>query len=732
MAKRNPNSPEWLARCVDAAAAFTDGRNMKNEAARRPAWDLYLTLPPYFGMGGRGAEWARSAAGLLETCGFKNVLGGPEGCGASHRHGGRRQFYLTGPADCSGEDVFVSFENALLSLYDRPEMDEMTAGAAAAWKDALASARPSGSVPQGAAPEGILRKLHDALPAGYSGPLAERCLDVALLFKEGKKAEAEKELYILCQQAAQDGDGENRQGKAAEAFKTAFEELNEYRSGMRVKEEKWLAQALTPLALPFAILFIKPGKDGKLPIFDTKRDFSEALLKRTFSDDFPKIKAQAEATSVLSAKIFPISGYRAGQAAPSVEQRDCEIRVYLNWQHFRLNYPTAEAFVKHLQAEYGAEVADSRAATARASKYPDPYGYETMNSRRAVIKFDSREKAAEAAKTIGGTVKLLFSPRQEAPAAEPGLTAEQAAKKIAESADLIEQRIAGRKAEREASLAAMKIADRVTPYPAKCAVFAQVRGYMTPEIEKALAETLKEFPEWHEGAVKESRSYTSIHLNGSYTGEGAGFAERMAVAKKLAGELTKATGRQFNAEYPDGGFKVEVTVRKMNTTENFQAEDTYGIYVKVPLAAAPGGRIEGEVIDDPEALDKLDGLSQGLFALGESFGRNSGSKGMMRSFVQKNSPLEAYTATWAYKIKETDDREAKLAELKKILEEKINDAFGEEYRDKITIDWLPDKDARKLELCNRQIQGFAFEWGELPEQKGSPAPAPEEEYAPAL
>ena len=108
MAKKNPNSPEWIARCVDAAAAFTDGSKMTGENMYKPVWDLYITIPRFFGMGEENAkEWNKNIRNMLNSIGRLLLDSSPTKYG-------RVQYHII------GQGSFKSFEDTILKLYDTP------------------------------------------------------------------------------------------------------------------------------------------------------------------------------------------------------------------------------------------------------------------------------------------------------------------------------------------------------------------------------------------------------------------------------------------------------------------------------------------------------------------------------------------------------------------------------------------------------------------------------------
>ena len=685
MAKKNPNSPEWIARCIDAAAAFSDGSKMQTKKdSYTPTWDLYITVPRFFGMGEDSAkEWNKTIRAMLDSIGAPLLDSSPTKFG-------RVQYHIAG---CNS---FRNFEDTLLSLYDTPEMDEITGGTAAAWKKMLNDARPTVR-----SEINITDKLDEINrlmeSAKQNGTLPKETAD---LWNEIYLDIDNSTLYPILKSVAETAQDE----KLAALCRDVSATISEYRNTVRMQEENWMAKALAPLASPFEILAIKANKDG-FPEFNSRAEFSEALMKRMFSDDAPKIRALLENVGVLSTKVFPVSVFRAAAAEPRVFVSGKEVSVNFNWQHQRFNWPLTNNMLNFLEKNYGAVITDSRKTN---KKFPDPFGLETLNTQRAVIKANSEQEANEIADTIGKALKVFYSPNKHV---SVNKDEKEMIEKLAAESDLIGKRMQDIKAEKDAKSTSLIIENRILPYPAKCAVYVQIADQnISKGIEKAVEKTIEKYPEWRMGNVFSARDYTSFHINSDHTKEGAGFAERYAVASYLSQAIKEETGQDFPVAYPTNKFNIEVSVRRMNVQD--KTDETSGIFVKVPLAMVQGGRLEEEVINDPDYVENFDPVSKGLVELNESFGKNSGSKNMLRMFVPKNAQLETYTNTWAYKLKENDDPESKLADLKNILEDKISDLFGEDavY---INLDWLPDRDARKLKEYNKQIQAFSKSWNEL-------------------
>ena len=687
MAKKNPNSPEWIARCVDAAAAFTDGSKMTGENMYKPVWDLYITIPRFFGMGEENAkEWNKNIRNMLNSIGRPLLDSSPTKYG-------RVQYHII------GQGSFKSFEDTILKLYDTPEMDDITGGAGAVWKQMLETNRPTQNIDID-----ITGKLDEINKVIFEkqqiGGLTPQTIDI--WSNIGNLDIENSALYPILKTIAKDTNSDELRELCIEVTT----KISEYRNNIRMQEENWLAKALAPLASPFEILAIKTDKDGNFPEFNSRAEYSDALMKRMFSDDAGKIRAQLENVSVLSTKVFPISAFRTSAVEPKAYVNNNEVTVSLSWLHQRFNWPLTNNLINVLEKQYNAVINDSR--KSGKVKFPDPFGLETLNTQRAVITTSSPQEAKGIAESITKILKVFYSPDKHVVLNDKE---KSIIEHLAAESDLIAKRLRDMKAEKEAKSTSLVIEDRIMPYPAKCAVYVQIAdGKMTSDIQQAVDKTLEKYPEWRMGNVFAAKDYTSFHINSDRTKEAAGFAERYAVAAYLSENLKKATGKEFPVEYPTNKLNIEVSVRKMNAQD--KTDDTAGIYIKIPLAMVQGGKLEEEVINDPDIVENFDPVSRGLYELSESFGKNSGSKNMFRQFVQKNAQLEAYTNTWAYKFKDTDDHEAKLAEFKQILEDKVQELFGENT-DNINIDWLPDRDARKLKEYNRQIQSFSKNWGDL-------------------
>lgn len=682
MAKKNPNSPEWLARCVDAAVAFSDGSKMRDPNDQFSSWDMYVTIPRFFGMGTASTEWNKNTRELLNTIGTPLL-------DSNRAKSGRVQYHV------SGKESFMDFEDTILKLYDTEIMDEMTGGIANKWKKMLETHRPTIEVPIDLSE---IEQIHDIIESKretLSSAITEAWDKVY-----NPASEPSSYLPVLINIAALTTDTELNS-----LCKSAADKISEYRNTIRVKEENWLTKAMTPIAAPFAVMAIKTDKDGKTPEFKSREEYSEALLKRMFSDDAGKIRAQLESVGVLSSKVFPVSSFKTNAVEPKVFVKDNEISVNFSWIHQRFNWALTNNILNHLEKDFTAGIMDSRKANRQ--KFPDPFGLETLNTQRAVIKLSDPGEAASIGEKLKNMLAVFYSPEKP-----EEIISKDYAYAIAEESDLIKQRVEDIKAEREARSSSLIIEDRIVPYPSKCAIYVQLTdSNNVPAISAAIDETIKKHPEWHKGNVALNRDYASIHINSEHTKEGAGFAERYKVAETLKEEIAKATGKEFPVKYPNTGFNIEVSVRRMNAQD--KTDETAGIFVKIPLAMVQGGRLEEEVLNDPDVIEKYDSISRGLYDLGESFGKNSGSKNMLRLFTPKSSQMETYTTTWAYKFKEDDDQFAKLKELKGILENKISDLFGDNTS-YIHLDWLPDREARKLKAYNKQIQDFSKNWNNLP------------------
>lgn len=682
MAKKNPNSPEWLARCVDTAVAFSDGSKMKDFKDQFSSWDMYVTIPRFFGMGNASTEWNKNARELLDAIGTPLL-------DSSRVKSGRVQYHV------SGKESFKNFEDTILKLYDTEIMDEMTGGIANKWKSMLEAHRPTTEVLIDLSEIEQIHNIIESKRGTLSSAITEAWDKVY-----NPVSEPSSYLPVLINIAALTTDTELNN-----LCKSAADKVSEYRNTIRVKEENWLTKAMAPIAAPFAVMAIKTDKDGKTPAFKSREEYSEALLKRMFSDDAGKIRAQLESVGVLSSKVFPVSSFKTNAAEPKVFVKDNEISINFSWIHQRFNWALTNNILNHLEKDFTAEIMDSRKANRQ--KFPDPFGLETLNTQKAVIKMSSPKEAEALGDVLKNMLAIFYSP--EKPEA---LLNKDYTYTIAEESDLIKQRVEDIKAEREARSSSLIIENRIVPYPGKCAIYVQLTNdNNVPSIAEAVDETIKKHPEWHKGNTALNRDYASIHINSEHTKEGAGFAERYKVAETLKEEITKVTGKEFPVEYPNTGFNIEVSVRRMNAQD--KTDETAGIFVKIPLAMVQGGRLEEEVLNDPDVVETFDPVSRGLYELGESFGKNSGSKNMLRMFTPKSAQLETYTTTWAYKFKDNDNQSARLEELKGILEEKISDLFGDNSS-YIHLDWLPDREARKLKAYNKQIQDFSKNWGTLP------------------
>lgn len=686
MPKKNPATAEWLSRCVDVTVSVTDG---KSENDRQEGYTLFVTIPPY-------ADLERKSADLnaISNKVVKEMLG--EKRNASVKVGAK--YLPTNQYSFYGKGSFDKLEDFVLSKFDA--MSPILGVTADKWKKNLETFRPSrttnpnpGTAMARFSPEELAKlcefpNIKLAIQETQADPYS---LKLSSVLKENRAAVV-----------AQFGEELGRKLDETES------DISSYKNNIRQKMEIWLTRAFLPLSAPYMAPLFK-NNTGEPVSFDSPDEYYSRLCDKAFSEDFSKMPMMTLAsTGVINCKVFPVSPWRLHVQTPRVQTNGKSVVVKFNWMQSHMHWQLTNTILDMLKSKYPeTSVTDSRKRnTGGTNKYPDPFGLETMYTLTATIPMQDEKTADSLERGLQPVLDKLY--------VDDGLAVSEPLQRtvdnLRKSADLITKQLDKNHEAAEEQRRTMKVENRIVPFAAKSAIFIQVKDAEIPKaLLEACNEAIKDHPDWKINSINESKGamYQSIFLNSSHTSEGAGLAERFALANEVADKFEQKTGeRSFNVESPDGGFTIEVSKRHINAQD--KTDDSEGIYVKFPNAVAEGGKLYEKSIEDESFADSLDPVSKGFYNFGEEFGKSSARKSMLKLFTPASSPLESYTRTWMYKLKKEDDVAAKEASIKQLIEERKAELFPSDAV--VSIDWMPDRAARKLAEVNQEIKLFASNW----------------------
>ena len=684
MAKKDPSSPEWLARCTDIVTALSDGSRDKTAGA---GWSMYITLPPFSDLRGFGESWhklAEHAAELISDRGIvSEVL-------VSKGGNPRTQYFMTrngGFRDLE-DHVLGSFEEAF---------GPIMGPAASVWKNRLEQTRPTASAD---VPGKLAADLETAFPAGAFAALPDvrEALD-----KTGSDAFGMGLLPVLISAR---GAIETKFPDHKQALASCIDGLLNYRNTMRMKTEIWIERAFLPISAPYLAPLFK-SQSGETPSFADAADYWRKLSQHVFSEEFSKMPRMAlESAGIANSKTFPVSPFRLRTGAPFAVAKEREVQVKFGWLQARLHWKLQNAVIAELTRVFpGAEVTDSRDSSKQKMKYPDPFGIETINTQQISVKAKSPDEAGQIADEMNSLISSLYLTGHRPAAGR----FEGADVRLRSETDVITEKQVSDQESRLEKKRSMKISDRIVPYASKSAVYIQVAGSNLPEaLYEAIKETIAAHPAWNVAVSSDGMSnYISLHLNSPRTGEGCGLAERGIIAHEVSRLYKEKTGEdRFPVEYPDSGYRIEVSRRKINPQD--KNDESAGIYIKIPSAFAPGGSLEEKSIEDESFIEGLDPVSKGFCMLNEEFGRGARTKSILKLCAPASSPLEVYTRTWLYRIKPEDSEDQKTGEIRKAVEERVLSLFPPDVP--VELDWMPDRAARKLETINSEIEAFSSRW----------------------
>lgn len=688
MAKKDPSTPEWITRCVDTVIAVSDGSREKDQQA---GYSLFITLPPFSDLGSFSLYWRKMTEKAVDILTSENVISEVKIDGKSHR---RTQYLLS---DTGG---FREAENRILGLYEEMFGDIM-GDSASMWKTRLEQTRPTASMEL---PGKMASELEKLLPADAVQSIPD--LKTALA-----KAKSDPyDLGLLPVLVSAKGAIETKAPKSASALTECIDGLLNYRNAIRMKSELWIERAMLPLSSPYLGPLFR-SQSGETPSFRNPEDYYNKLSQYVFSEEFSKTpRMTLESAGVFNSKTFPVSPFRLRAGAPYVTVRDSEVSVKFGWLQARLHWKLETAVLNALTEHFGntATLTDSRKNSK--VKYPDPFGLETINTQQLNIMTKNPAEAQKTAVEIDNLLKSLYE--KDFVAKETGSPYDKMAEILVKETDLITQKSQSDRDRQIEKKRSMKIEDRIVPYANKPSVYIQVVGDKLPvPLYEAIKETLAGRPDWRTVLPNgSSTNYISLHLSAAHTSEAAGLAERHNVAYEVNRRYQEKTGEdRFPVQYPDTGYKIEVTKRRINPQD--KTDETAGIYVKLPITFVPGGVLEEKAMEDDSIVENLDPVSKGFYDLGEEFGRGAQIKSMFKLFTPASSPLEAYTRTWLYKVKPDDNAEDKLNDIKNLLDSRIAELFPADVP--IEIDWMPDKAARKLDSVNGEIESFINKWTDM-------------------
>ena len=684
MAKKDPSSPEWLARCTDIVTAFSDGSRDRNAG---PGWSMYITLPPFSDLGEFGSGWRRLAEHAAEFISDRGMISEVL---VSKDGNPRTQYFIT------KDGGFRDLEDHILGNFEKM-FGPVMGPAASVWKNRLEQARPTASADT---PGKLAAELEQAFPAGAFTALP----DVkAVLDRSGTDEFGMGLLPVLISAR---GAIETKFPEHKQALASCIDGLLNYRNTMRMKTEIWVERAFMPISAPYLAPLFK-SQSGDTPSFADAADYWKKLSQQVFSEEFSKMPRMAlESAGITNSKTFPVSPFRLRTGAPFAVAKDKEVQVKFGWLQARLHWKLQNAVIAEITKVFpGAEVTDSRDISKQKMKYPDPFGIETINTQQVSVKTQSPDDARQTADEINSLISSLYlAGHRPAIGRFEGVDT-----RLRSETDVIAEKQASDQESRLEKRRSMKISDRIVPYSSKSAVYIQVADSKLPEaLYEAINETIAAHPAWNVAVSPDGMSnYISLHLNSPRTGEGCGLAERSIIAREVSRRYMEKTGEdRFPVEYPDSGYRIEVSRRKINPQD--KNDESAGIYIKIPSAFAPGGSLEEKSIEDESFIEGLDPVSKGFCMLNEEFGRGARTKSILKLCAPASSPLEVYTRTWLYRIKPEDSEEQKTAEIKKAVEERVSDLFPPDVP--VELDWMPDRAARKLETINSEIEAFSSRW----------------------
>lgn len=687
MAKKDPTSPEWLSRCVDIVTAFSDG---SRERDGKPGWTLYLTLPPYSDLKAFGSKWRGLGENVAQVLTDNNVISEVL---VSEKNNPRTQYFIT------QEGNFSNFEDYILNHFENmfgPIMGEQ----ASSWKAKLEQSRPSMSCESPG-------KLASELEKAYSTDSNIRP-DFFSLYPDVKAAIAKTktnphDMSLLPALLAARNNIESSCPEKIQDLASCIDGILNYKNSMRMKMEIWTERAFIPMSAPYLANLFK-SQSGDIVSFNNPSDYFRKLSQQVFGEEFSKSpRMTLESAGIFNSKTFPVSPFRLRTVNPQVSVKDHDVILKTGWLQSRLHWKLQNALVTELVKTYGSAVSVFDSKKNTKTKYPDPFGVETINTLQVTIKTKSIDEATRVAVDVGSLVDSLYV-KDHAPATGRFAGVDT---QLRQETDIISEKVQEVQETKLEKKQNMKVENRIVPYAAKAAVYIQVADKeLMGSLNEAINETLVSRPEWNI-VPSVGSNYASIHLNAPRTGEACGLAERSIVAAEVSKRYKDKTGQDdFAVRYPDSGYKVEVSRRKINPMD--KNDESAGIYIKIPSAFSSGGLLEEKFIEDESFADTLDDVSKGFCLLNEEFGRGAKSKSILKLCTPASSQMEIYTKTWLYKIKPQDDEEAKIKEIKTAVEERVTEFFTPEVP--IILDWMPDRSARKLETINNEIDVFALKW----------------------
>lgn len=696
MAKKNPASAEWLSRCVDITASITDGYKEKDEQS---GYTIFISVPPYSDLGKEGNDF-----NLLSNEAIMKIFNKtfPDMTMLVSDKGLPTCLY-----SIYGHGTYKEMEDMILKNYQA--MSGILGESVSKWISKLESSRPSasGEIKPLEYMSNLLKykdKLGDypaLLAAMEETEKDPYCIKTLNVLSERRQGQTTTE--IICERLQDNG--------LKAAISETVDGLNTYKNTMRQKSEIWLARAFAPLSAPYMAPLFK-NNTGQAPIFRDMQDYYNKLADKVFSDDFAgSAKMSLEATGIMNSQMFHVSPYRVHITPPSAKANGKEVVVKTNWMHNRLHWKLLNNIEHMLNAKYqGIQVKDSRDNSKGRQKRPDPYGLDTMFTKTLYIPLNNSGEAEALSKGLQKVFDALYvNPNIEL--SQPLTTT---VSKLREMSDLVSVQVKNEQEAEESRMKNIKIEDRIMPYAAGACVYIQIDGSkggkLPKELYEAINETIAEHPGWTADAANGSYSaYLSIKLRSSFQGEGAGLAERYMVANEIAKRYQEKAGDdRFKVTDPDEGFTVEAYKRFINPKD--KDDKTEGLYIKIPTVFAAGGVLDTKAIEDESVIDSLDPVSRGFFDLGEEFGRAASRRSLFKMFVPASSTMESYTRTFMYKLK-PEDGPQKEAEIKALLENRIAELFPE--RTNVRINWMPDREAMKLEDVNKGIKSFKQQWTNL-------------------
>ena len=688
MAKKDPASPEWITRCVDSVLAVSDGSREKDLKA---GYSIFLTLPPFSDLGSFSGQWRKMAEHALEALTSANAISEVKIDGKAHP---RTQYLL------SGEGGFREAEDKILGMYGEM-FGEIMGDCAEMWKARLEQSRPTDSMDK---PGKMAAELEKSIPASVIDSIPDLKSALARVKNDPY------DLSLLPALIGAKGAVEAKAPAAVPAMTECMDALLGYRNSIRMKSELWIERAFLPLSSPYLAPLFR-SQSGETPSFRNISDYYGKLAQQVFGEDFSKTPRMAlESAGVFNAKTFPVSPFKLRAGAPYVTAKDSDVSVRFGWLQARLHWMLETAVLNALAEKFGAAATLIDSRKNSKVRYPDPFGLETINTQQLNIRMKSPEEARQTAGEIGTFLKSLYE--KDFVPVNIGEDYRILAEKLIKETDLISQKAQSDIDRRMEKKRSMKIENRIVPYANKPSVYIQVVGEKLPiPLYEAIKETLESYPDWKTVLPNgNSTSYISLHLSAPHTSEAAGLAERHSIAYEVSRKYTEKTGEnKFPVQYPDSGYRIEVTKRRINPQD--KTDETSGIYVKLPVTFVPGGVLEEKSMEDDSIIDDLDPVSRGFYDLGEEFGRGAQKKSIFKLFTPASSPLETYTRTWLYKIKPDDNEEEKLGSIKDLLESRIAELFPADVP--LEIDWMPDKAARKLDAVNSDIDAFAGRWADM-------------------